>query len=261
MSTVEQAKAAPVEFNEEAIADYLQANPDFFSRHAELLGELQLPHSTGGAAISLIERQVSVLRGRNEKIETQLRDFMQVAQSNDQIANNIHALAIKLILAEKQDTVIETVEEQLRTIFEVDRPVLVLFDEEPNETKDSVYLRHVERDNAAMGAFKTFLQAGLPRCGTVRDAQRAFLFGEEDVEVGSVALIPLGEQCDIGFYLNDTKTECIEFTDQGVDFNHCNEYDVDIGNCTECKEGYILTDKCIPYVIDGCKYYYNDTCV
>ena len=199
MSTVEQAESAPVEFNEDSIADYLQSNPDFFTRHTDLLADLDLPHSPGGEAISLIERQVAVLRGRNQQLETKLRDFMQVAQSNDEISGNIQSLAIQLMLAKEQDEVIAAIEEQLRTIFKADRPVLVLFDEQPDENQNNLYLHRVERENPALGAFKTFLQAGLPRCGAVRDAQRAFLFGEADVEVGSAALIPLGEDCEIGF--------------------------------------------------------------
>ena len=83
---------------------------------------------------------------------------------------------------------------------DLDTPAMrAVFDDEPDENENNLYLHRVERDDAALGAFKTFLQAGLPRCGAVRDAQRAFLFGEADVEVGSAALIPLGQDCEIGF--------------------------------------------------------------
>jgi len=199
MNTLEQAESTLVEHTDEAIAEYLLANPDFFTRNSDLLAELQLPHSTGGEATSLIERQVSMLRGRNQKIEAKLRDFMQVAASNDEIANKIHELAILLMRAGKPPAVIATLEEQLRITFSADRPVLVLFDEKADNSNEGPFLRRVNREYPAIGAFKTFLQASQARCGTVRDAQRAFLFGEQDVEVGSVALIPLGEQCEVGF--------------------------------------------------------------
>jgi len=199
MNIVEQAESAPAEPDDATIAEYLQANPDFFTRNSDLLADLQLPHSTGGAAVSLIERQVSVLRGRNRQIEAKLRDFMQVAQSNDEIANNIHLLALLLMRAGPPDNVIATIEEQLRTTFNADRPVLVLFDENATDPNDGLFLRRIRRDHPAIGPFKTFLQASCARCGTVRDAQRNFLFGESDVEVGSVALIPLGHHCEVGF--------------------------------------------------------------
>jgi len=204
MNTVEQADSTLIEHNDEAIAEYLQANPDFFTRNSGLLADLQLPHSTGGAAISLIERQVSVLRGRNAQIEAKLRDFMQVAQSNDDIANKIHALAILLMRtglmhAGERTAVIATLEEQLRTTFNADRPVLVLFDEDTADKSDGQFLRRINREHPSIRPFKTFLQASQARCGTVRDAQRDFLFGEADVEIGSVALIPLGENSAVGF--------------------------------------------------------------
>lgn len=199
MNTVEQAESPLVENSDATIAEYLQANPDFFARNSELLADLLLPHSTGGAAISLIERQVSVLRGRNEQVETKLRDFMQVAQSNDEIVNKIHELAILLILAGERTAVIATLEEQLRTTFNADCPILVLFDEDDADNDKGRFVRRINRKDPSTGPFKTFLQASKARCGTVRDAQRAFLFGEEDVEVGSVALIPLGERSETGF--------------------------------------------------------------
>ncbi|MDH3751401.1 MAG: DUF484 family protein, partial [Gammaproteobacteria bacterium] len=36
-------------------------------------------------------------------------------------------------------------------------------------------------------------------CGQVRDSQRAFLFHEDAEEIGSVALVPLGDKAQIGF--------------------------------------------------------------
>ena len=53
------------EFPEGVIADYLKSHPDFFERHPLILLSLKLPHRTGGSAISLVERQVSMLRQRN----------------------------------------------------------------------------------------------------------------------------------------------------------------------------------------------------
>ena len=199
MNTVEQADSDLAEQNDTAIAEYLLANPDFFERNTELLADIQLPHSTGGAAISLVERQVSVLRGRNQQIEDRLREFMTVAQNNDEIANKIHDLALLLFRAHEREAVVATVEQQLRDTFNADRPVLVLFDEEATGDIDgNEFLRTASRDNPAISPFKTFIEGGTARCGTVRDAQRDFLFGAEDVEVGSVALIPLGPHAELG---------------------------------------------------------------
>ena len=72
------------EFPESAIADYLKSHPDFFERHPLILLSLKLPHRTGGSAVSLVERQVSVLRQRNAQLERQFKDL--VAAAEEQLA-------------------------------------------------------------------------------------------------------------------------------------------------------------------------------
>ena len=47
----------------EQVAAYLQENHHFFEAYPDLLAELSLPHESGGA-VSLIERQIAVLRER-----------------------------------------------------------------------------------------------------------------------------------------------------------------------------------------------------
>ena len=47
--------SAPARIDAEAVAAYLEANPEFFVGRDELLGELHVPHETG-AAVSLVER-------------------------------------------------------------------------------------------------------------------------------------------------------------------------------------------------------------
>ena len=82
MSTQRKPEFIEEDPTEDAIHDYLQANPDFFERHNELLTSLRLPHGSG-AAVSLVERQVSVLRQKDLKLERKLKDLIEVARIND----------------------------------------------------------------------------------------------------------------------------------------------------------------------------------
>jgi uncharacterized protein YigA (DUF484 family) len=198
MSTVKQQEAAPFAINEDAIADYLQENPDFFERYGSLLNTLEIPHTTGGAAISLVERQVSVLRQRSNKLEDSLRELVEVARGNDELAAKIHVLAMALLGAKNRHAVVTILEEQLRTGFNADQSVLVLFSGDDIDYAGS-FLRKTRRDDRSISPFKTFLQANTARCGAVRDAQRNFLFGMDNIEIGSVALIPLGNKSALGF--------------------------------------------------------------
>jgi uncharacterized protein YigA (DUF484 family) len=86
----------------------------------------------------------------------------------------------------------------LRTGFNADQSVLVLFNSD-NTKFSGPFLRKIARADPAIGSFKTFLQSNTARCGAVRDAQRDFLFGADNIEIGSVALIPLGTKSELGF--------------------------------------------------------------
>ena len=186
--------------DDEAVHDYLAANPDFFERHNDLLGSLRLPHVTGGT-VSLVERQVSMLRQKDLKMERQLKELLEVARANDALAAKIHQLALRLIAAEDLKRTLDACEAALRTGFDADQAVLLLFrDPESIESVDvGRFFRPVRRDDPELRAFDSFLERSNPRCGQIRDAQRDYLFGKDTNEIGSCALVPLGPKCELGF--------------------------------------------------------------
>jgi hypothetical protein len=199
MSTLTQQIEYP-DVTEESIADYLRTHPDFFERHLNVLAGLKLPHRTSGGAISLVERQVDVLRQRNMALETKLKELLEVARGNDRLSGRIHSLALLFLRARSREEVIDVLAEQLRETFSVDQAALVIFDSVPGLAREtSSFVKVVHREDPAIGAFKTFLQTSAPRCGRVRDAQRDFLFGESGAEVQSTALVPLGPRSEFGF--------------------------------------------------------------
>ena len=94
MSTQRKTEFTDESLSEDAIHDYLADNPDFFVRHADLLSALKLPHSSG-AAVSLVERQVSVLRQKDLKHERELKELLEVAHANDALSAKIHCLTLR----------------------------------------------------------------------------------------------------------------------------------------------------------------------
>ena len=61
------------------------------------------------------------------------------------------------------------------------------------------FFRVVERGDEVLKPFQTFLEGTSARCGRIRDSQREFLFRQDADEIGSAALIPLGDGAEIGF--------------------------------------------------------------
>lgn len=208
MSTQPKTTYVEDEMSEQAIHDYLATHPDFFEHHAALLSSLHLPHATGGA-VSLVERQVSMLRQKNLKLEKTLQELIEVARANDLLAAKIHELAIQLLASSNLASTIATLEEGMRSGFGADHAVLVLFGD-PGAFDDidaGRFLSVIKRDADELAPFKTFLKSSTARCGQVRDAQREFLFHDDANEIGSVALVPLSKGAEIGFLAigsNDT---------------------------------------------------------
>jgi uncharacterized protein len=193
MTTREARGLAAKENEEDAIAAYLQHNPEFFERHQALLTRLRIPHARGGSTISLVERQIEVLREKHAALETKLAELVSVARANDAIAEKLHRFTRKLLRARSRADAVTLIEASLREDFDAFHGVLVLIGEYPDLVPQR-FVRAVARDDAGLKSFETLFASGKPRCGQVRDTQRDFLFGQEANDIGSVALVPLSDK-------------------------------------------------------------------
>ncbi|MHB8813420.1 MAG: DUF484 family protein [Steroidobacteraceae bacterium] len=193
MTTREARGLAAKENEEDAIAAYLQHNPEFFERHQALLTRLRIPHARGGSTISLVERQIEVLREKHAALETKLAELVSVARANDAIAEKLHRFTRKLLRAGSRADAVTLIEASLREDFDAFHGMLVLIGEYPDLVPQR-FVRAVARDDAGLKSFETLFASGKPRCGQVRDTQRDFLFGQEANDIGSVALVPLSDK-------------------------------------------------------------------
>jgi hypothetical protein len=187
--------------NDASVTQYLETYPDFFERNVGLLAKLRLPHlRESSATVSLVERQVEVLRDRNQALERKLAELMDVARANDALANRIHCLSQRLIRGRTLLETINAVETSLREDFDARNSVLLLFMEQARDLEGAVgrFLKAADPSDDVVKTFEPLLQSGKPRCGQIRDAQRDFLFGKDSIEIGSVALAPLGTKGALG---------------------------------------------------------------
>jgi hypothetical protein len=96
--TSNQVRGIPAEtIEEQAVVQYLQHNADFFERHPQLLARLRLQHPRNGSTVSLIERQVEVLRDKIQTQEQKLAEFVRVARANNVLAEKIHRFTRRLL--------------------------------------------------------------------------------------------------------------------------------------------------------------------
>jgi uncharacterized protein YigA (DUF484 family) len=188
------AKPPRGEADEAKVAQFLAAHPDFFDRHHALLAQLKLPHvRADGSTVSLVERQVDVLREKNRELELRLRTLVDNGRANDVLAEKIHRLAKRLIHGRDLHSRVASIEASLREDFDAREFVIVLTNADPQLLRDEArYLRAARADDPGLRSFESLFASGRPRGGRTRDSQRDWLFPSADVAVGSVALVPLG---------------------------------------------------------------------
>jgi len=194
--TASTARQTPAALTDEAVAEWLRANPDFFRRNNDLLATLRLPHASG-AAVSLIERQIEVLREKNQTAEARLAELVAIARDNESLAARIHRFARRLISAPTRRAVLTQIERGFREDFDISHTVLLLFSH-GNDATDLRFVRAVAANDGNLAGFENLLASGKPRCGQIRDSQRDFIFGSESGSIGSVALVPLAASDSLG---------------------------------------------------------------
>jgi uncharacterized protein YigA (DUF484 family) len=200
MSTQTARGLAAGQTDEERIERYLSLNPDFFERHQPLLARMRLPHMRTGSTVSLVERQVEVLREQKTEADRRLAEFIAVARANDTLAERIHRFTRRMLCASNPVAALGTLEASLREDFDAFHSVLLLTTPIASliTVEAEPFLRKLPADDANIRTFEALLATGKPRCGQVRDSQRDFLFGPESASIGSVALVPLGDGGTVG---------------------------------------------------------------
>ena len=176
---------------EEAVGRYLQQTPDYFLRHPELLSGLAVPHLDTGRAVSLVERQVRVLRDRHDHMAQQLQELIGFARDNDQLGERVQRFALAMIDTDSVDDVLDTAHDMLRQEFNLDGVAVRLtgnprppcqrpeFSDAEDEVLDGLLARLAERN-------------GLPLCGATHEpATLVNLFGVSAADIRSTAVIGL----------------------------------------------------------------------
>ena len=188
----------PVRVGPGDVADYLRGHPDFFERHADLLMHLRIPHSGGDGAVSLVERQLDLLRRRNDEMRRTLEEYVANARSSDELARKLNELVTRLLSCPKPGDRLRAVPGHLQEIFSLDFVRLLLFDAPSGQRDAPPAVSATPRGNVMAAGLSGVLKANAPRCGHYTPAQREFLFGDQGEEVASVALAPLGRHGKLG---------------------------------------------------------------
>jgi len=188
MSTSHKTNKPLIDETEKSIVRHLRDNPDFFEHHLDLLAGMILPHDHQGA-ISLVERQVQVLREQKDLHKKRLNTLIANARINEKLSTQVNRLILALLDSRNLDDVLDIVQTRLCNDFNADTVVVKLF----NTGHPALAARPdvIDWSEPAMGAFENIIKERRPACGRLKPGQLESLFNDEAEQVASAALIPL----------------------------------------------------------------------
>ncbi len=169
------------------VAEYLLAHPEFFLEHQNVLATITLPHHTG-KTVSLIEKQVALLRTKNDELNQQLRDFVAIAKANDELSKRIHTLILALMDAGDLGDLIVLLAAQGRKRLNADEVAVRLYSKERPEPEISGFLK---RGDVQRAVAEEIAGAGKPVCGRLKSGYIDILFSHSDNTIRSAIALPL----------------------------------------------------------------------
>lgn len=170
------------------VAVWLRRHPKFLAQFPDLTLSLIVPREDGPAA-SLASYQLEVLRDKNRELNRRLAELFANAQENERLTVRTHQLALSLMRAgSAADTVLAMVA-SLGEDFQGDAVRVVLFDEQPG--LQAPWLQVIAARDKRMAPFKDCVTSGEPICGRLNPDKMELLFGDDQSQAQSVALIPV----------------------------------------------------------------------
>jgi uncharacterized protein len=194
--TATKDDAAVPKLNEREIVAYLKAHPDFLGRHPDLLETIELRHKAG-SAVSLIEKQVDMLRAKNQRLEDRMQRLIETARDNEHRTQSVQRLARVLIRAPSLAAVAAGLAKCLREDFGIDE-VFVGIMSGQFKRHDIEGIHPVEPDGKLARSFENFFRTRLIECGPIAEDRARLLFPKAAVPMQSAAVIPLEKEKSLG---------------------------------------------------------------
>lgn len=175
--------------DEQRVLEYLRSHRDFLNRHPDLLVDMQVSHESGDG-VSLIERQVDVLRENNEVLRKKLRALIDTARQNESLNQQLYEVVLAAIVQNDLDTALDVLPGTIKEQF--DLPLAVIRISADNRELQ-VRAEIVDKADVDYQQIHTRVAHGRSVCDDRLPTQvLKYLFADRAEQVGSCALVPLG---------------------------------------------------------------------
>lgn len=166
------------------VESFLMRHPDFFEDRKELLEALEIPHG-GAGSVSLVERQVTVLRERNIAMRSHLAELTHNAETSEAILEASQRMILAVLQSSNVTDLGATIEAGLTDFFGVEYASHVWLSCAAESLGDVVAC---ETDRQT--TIETLLRRQRAYCGVFRADEMSAMFPGCATE-GSAAIAPL----------------------------------------------------------------------
>ena len=181
--------------NAEQVADYLNQHRDFFVDRPSLLADMHVVHDVDGA-VSLVERQMAVLRKQNSSVRQHIDKLLENARNNDRLFEKTRNLTLSLLEANDRDDLISRLSDGFRNDFDIHYMSLLIYGELA-QAPANYGVRMVP-----LSEVKKYLPALIDNrdsvCGQLSADQQQFVFAEQAASIHSTAMISFSYHSPIG---------------------------------------------------------------
>lgn len=175
------------------VADYLRAHSEFFVEQDDLLADLSLPHESG-KAISLLERQVTILRERGIDARVKLNNLIENARNNDQLFDTTRNLVLALLRAESITEIADVAQDRLRNHANIDACEIILVERDELGVSPSIRVEKIDKLQQDFGDVFRLKRA---HCGAQSAEQLDYLFPKHGNKIKSTALCPVVNNSEV----------------------------------------------------------------
>ncbi|MBX2809903.1 MAG: DUF484 family protein [Cellvibrionaceae bacterium] len=178
--------------SEEQVANYLLKHPEFLIDRPALLAAMELPHHSGGGTISLVERQVAILRERNMTMRHRLSELLDNARRNDMLFGKTRQLLLDMLGSDSLESLLGNLLSHFDKAFAIHFTRLLLITEtERSSAMNNKRIQTITQQQLQDKAINTLISHNKPICGQLAASEVNDLFDKQAGQIGSVAIVPL----------------------------------------------------------------------
>lgn len=192
-----------VTLDESAIIDHLRKNPDILERHPEVMTQLRFSHDSG-AAVSLVERQLRLLREENQALKNKLSSLLHIARENEELGQRFHRLSLELMAGEHLHDIIAMTQDQVQTFFYTDY-VSFCFNDDLADQLKGLEKNVLNPRSKHATKIRDWMQQRKPVFGPLDPGLQKQFFSDQPQMVSCV-LIPLYHTRDFGLLVLGSKS-------------------------------------------------------